>query len=705
MSFAPLCHLLPAPAPASASPSCFLCYRKQRFERGKRLATFCTGASNDSKSTIAPSQAEERFQRVDMENAGAYRLIDRHTGQQVIVWGGPYDPDSPIPLHLLSMPQPPHAPGNEGPPSAPSVISTGFAKLKAQKVKSLMMRRSSSSSHPKSQSQSPSRSQIQVKSGVSKPIRGNKTLVDDVDVDDDDDDNDDDDENQNGYEHSSISSNEDDSPTINDRNSSADHSTSSGDTALFSTGTRTEQQRGRGGRAGASSLRGWGGVSSADYYSYSYDHKKLPRKSFANARGGFFSKTSFKNLGCTDLMITALRSLAFLRPSHIQAMAFRAVLQGKSCIIADQSGSGKTLAYLCPIIQRLRQDEEVALADGKSAKSVTSPRCPRVIVLAPTAELASQVLNNCRMISKSGIPFRSMVATGGFKQKTQLDTLDQGLDVLIATPGRFLYLYQQGFVQLSHLQCVVLDEVDILYGEEGFEQVLQSLVGAAPVSAQYVFVTATLPLEIYNKVVEFFPDCEVIMGPGVHRTSSGLEEVLVDCSGDANEEKNPETAFTNKKNALLKLVQESPVRKTIVFCNKIETCRRVENVLKRVDRREARIRVLPFHAALAQDARLTNLKEFLKSQSADSMFLVCTDRASRGIDFEKVDHVVLFDFPREPSEYVRRVGRTARGAGGAGKAYIFAVGKQVSLAGRIIERNQKGHPLHDVPGAYELDRY
>lgn len=79
-------------------------------------------------------------------------------------------------------------------------------------------------------------------------------------------------------------------------------------------------------------------------------------------------------------------------------------------------------------------------------------------------------------------------------------------------------------------------------------------------------------------------------------------------------------------------------------------------------------------------------------------------RASRGIDFAGVDHVVLFDFPRDPSEYVRRVGRTARGAGGAGKAFVFAVGKQVSLARRIIERNQKGHPLHDVPSAYEVMR-
>jgi len=132
-----------------------------------------------------------------------------------------------------------------------------------------------------------------------------------------------------------------------------------------------------------------------------------------------------------------------------------------------------------------------------------------------------------------------------------------------------LYLMQEGFVQLANLRCVVLDEVDILFGEEGFEQVLHQLITIAPVATQYLFVTATLPLDIYNKVVETFPDCEVIMGPGVHRTSSRLEEILVDCSGDDNEEKNPETAFSNKKSALVKIVEESPVRKTIIFCNKV----------------------------------------------------------------------------------------------------------------------------------------
>ena len=176
----------------------------------------------------------------------------------------------------------------------------------------------------------------------------------------------------------------------------------------------------------------------------------------------------------------------------------------------------------------------------------------------------------------------------------------------------------------------------------------------------------------------------------------------------------------------------------------IDTCRKVENVLKRFDRKGTRAQVLPFHAAVTQESRLANIKEFTSSQSDEvSQFLICTDRyfifflcrtylycldstsvmarilallsvsdetqvivtlisetfcrASRGIDFAGVDHVVLFDFPRDPSEYVRRVGRTARGAGGKGKAFIFVVGKQISLARKIMERNQKGHPLHDLP--------
>ncbi|KAL7219601.1 hypothetical protein ACSBR2_012623 [Camellia fascicularis] len=441
------------------------------------------------------------------------------------------------------------------------------------------------------------------------------------------------------------------------------------------------------------SLRGWGNGGSTYNDEYiSTDNVKHSRK--LPADGAFFSRKSFRELGCNDNLIESLRGQHIVRPSRIQSLAFAPVTGGNSCIIADQSGSGKTLAYLLPVIQRLREEELQGL--GKSL-----PQNPRVVILVPTAELACQVLRNCRSISKFGFPFKSMVATGGFRQRTQLESLQQNLDVLIATPGRFMFLIREGLLQLTNLRCAVLDEVDILLNNEEYEPALQSLIKSSPVTTQYLFVTATLPIDIYNKLVEVFPDCEVVMGPSMHRTSPNLEEILVDCSGDYGIEKTPDTAFQNKKSALLRLVEESPVTKTIIFCNKIETCRKVENALNRVDRKGIQNRVLPFHAALAQEARLANMEEFCTSQSKDnSLFLVCTDRASRGIDFTSVDHVVLFDFPRDPSEYVRRVGRTARGSGGKGKAFIFVVGKQISLARRIIERNRKGHPLHDVPLAF-----
>lgn len=410
----------------------------------------------------------------------------------------------------------------------------------------------------------------------------------------------------------------------------------------------------------------------------------------------FFSLKSFKGIGCADFMIESLHNLSLTRPSNIQAMSFPPVIAGKSCIIADQSGSGKTLAYLVPIIQRLRQQELQGLHKSSS-------QSPTLLILAPTAELASQVFHNCRSISKSGVvPFKSMLVTGGFRQKTQLDTLNQGVDVLIATPGRFLFLINQGFLHLTNLTCAVLDEVDILFGDEDFEKALQCLISSSPVDTQYLFVTATLPKNVYSKLVEVFPDCEMVMGPSMHRINSRLEEIIVDCSGEDGQEKTLDTAFLNKKAALLQLAEKNRVPKTIVFCNKIETCRKVENALNRFDRKGIRMQVLPFHAAMTQESRLASMKEFTRSPPKElSQFMVCTDRASRGIDFTRVDHVILFDYPRDPSEYVRRVGRTARGARGQGKAFIFVVGKQVSLARKVMERNRKGHPLHDVPSAYE----
>ncbi|RLN42271.1 DEAD-box ATP-dependent RNA helicase 50 [Panicum miliaceum] len=625
------------------------------------VSVSCAG-SRRSWAAAATAEGDDTrgYDKVPMDTPGAYRLVDRATGRSVIVWGGTDDGDE------AAMPSPAVLSRTTDRPIRGTAGGTGignFGRLKAQKIKSLVAR----SAHLKRESSNRTSTKR-----FDEPSFNNS------------------DQEESYFEtRKPVSDSERRANQIsNSRNERTRDAHSLNSVLSQYRGDDSDSQ----GSEATSGSKGWGNIADVTYGRQ--NQKRREPLDFPQRKGpletGFFSRRSFKEIGCSDEILGALRNFDFPRPSHIQALAYGPILEGRSCVIADQSGSGKTLAYLCPIVQNLRKEEVQGLHKS-------SPRNPRVIVLTPTAELASQVLNNCRLISKSGVPFRSMVATGGFRQKTQLESLEQELDVLIATPGRFLYLMQEGFVQLANLRCVVLDEVDILFGEEGFEQVLHQVITIAPVTTQYLFVTATLPLDIYNKVVETFPDCEVIMGPGVHRTSSRLEEILVDCSGDDNEEKNPETAFSNKKSALVKIVEESPARKTIIFCNKIETCRKVENVLRRLDRKASQIKVLPFHAALDQAQRIANIKEFVKKQTADSMFLVCTDRASRGIDFTNVNHVVLFDYPRDPSEYVRRVGRTARGASGNGKAFVFAVGKQVSLARRVMERNMKGHPLHDVP--------
>ncbi|KAL3354108.1 hypothetical protein AABB24_018655 [Solanum stoloniferum] len=662
--------MLAAPRPPSLTVGCF---KFQKPSANVNLVQRNVGSSNCKRVVVA---AKATYSRVPLDTPGAYQLTDEDTGEKFIVWGGAEDDssNSPIPSNEVLSWKPLPSPNNNN--NNDSTInqasnrgSTGnFGRLKFRRMRDLV-RKSYTKNKERdviehdehnvrnTSSQSSTSSYGEPDQLKEKQKLSARALA----------------------KIQQLESRKNSPKTIRMEDEGYNGEFDAESARLVDSGSK----------ASASSLRGWGGGQSIHHRSMGEEISRGRQN--LDDRNNFFSRKSFQDMGCSDYMIEALRNQHFVRPSHIQSMTFEPIMAGKSCIISDQSGSGKTLAYLLPLIQRLRQEELQGL-------SKPSPQSPRVVILAPTAELASQVLNTCRSFSKSGVPFRSMVVTGGFRQRTQLENLRQELDVLIATPGRFMFLIKEGYLQLTNLKCAVLDEVDILFNDEDFETAFQCLINSSPIITQYLFVTATLPMDIYNKLIESFPDCELVTGPGMHRTSPGLEEVLVDCSGDETAEKSPDTAFLNKKNALLQLMERSPVPKTIVFCNKIDSCRKVENALKRFDRKGFAIKILPFHAALDQESRLANMKEFRSSKVEDvSLFLVCTDRASRGIDFEGVDHVVLFDYPRDPSEYVRRVGRTARGAGGKGKAFIFVVGKQVSLARRVMERNSKGHPLHDVP--------
>ena len=219
---------------------------------------------------------------------------------------------------------------------------------------------------------------------------------------------------------------------------------------------------------------------------------------------------------------------------------------------------------------------------------------------------------------------------------------------------------------------------------------------AAPKGLRFVLVTATLPAHTLDQFKNLFDEIAIAMGPGLHRTAVGLEEELIDCSG--GDEISLEAGTARKLEAMTQALDRRGSARTLIFCNKIETCRSVENHLKRMDK-QGKSKVIVYHEAIREEVRVESLNSFLQPVKTGEapMILVATDRMSRGIDSMYCEHVVLFDFPRDPSEYVRRVGRTARGAGGRGLVSVLVLGRQVQLAKDIIDRNQKGQPLHRLP--------
>lgn len=403
----------------------------------------------------------------------------------------------------------------------------------------------------------------------------------------------------------------------------------------------------------------------------------------------FHSKKQFEDVGLSATMQGVLAYLNIQKPSKIQALAYREILHGQDCIVADQTGSGKTLAYLLPTMQRV-----IELVRNGSIGAATS-RAPYLVVITPTTELANQVSRVVRELAHV-LKFRTSCVTSASDMDSEQRKLRIGVEVLVATPGRLLALIKRGEVSLERVQTVVLDEADVLFMDQSFP--LQPIGAACPSSAQFVFTTATLPDVVIQQIEAEFPNIRRLSGPGLHRIAPSVEEVLVDCSGPATQERNAETSFENKRLALLRALEQTPADRTLVFCNTIPQCRQVENALQRADR-NSRIRaVYSYHGAIDFATREKNINEFSRPLLKQPAVLICTDRASRGMDFDRasVDHVILFDFPQEPSEYVRRVGRTGR-AGRPGKCTILVQGRQVPIAKQVLGASIDGKRIEPVP--------
>lgn len=442
------------------------------------------------------------------------------------------------------------------------------------------------------------------------------------------------------------------------------------------------------------------GSDSIDDYRYGESEISIMQtEQEAERSSHFFSKKmlsdpkfSIEPRTFNDLCIGA----GITQPSRIQALAWPILLKGQSAIVADQTGSGKTLAYLLPLVQRM-------VNFHPTAKAVKEYGSPKILVLAPTAELADQIKIVCDKITSSlsmPISTRVITATGAHSTiiRDQIRMLgNTPIDILISTPGRIATILRtkNTTLNLLNLQAIVLDEVDVLLIDETFGPQLRTIGAASPVSKlQFVFVTATLPKEIIESVKREFNDVEVVQGPGLHRVAPNLKEHLVDVSVPPSENSNLDLCFEYKAKELMKSLRSNRCKRTLVFCNTVETCRMVENLIKRTDRRGRVFGVGAYHNAMTPEARRRNLSIFSKAldrelkggkKEAVDHILICTDRAARGVDFDSapVDHVIIFDFPKDPAEYVRRVGRTAR-AGRTGTSTVFAYAWQLPIARKIM---------------------
>ena len=447
-------------------------------------------------------------------------------------------------------------------------------------------------------------------------------------------------------------------------------------------------------------------VADEDYEAAAMLRDKIERNA------GVAGVCDWGSLGVPEWLADRLHKLNFAMPTRVQLQALRATSGGDDAAICADTGSGKTLAYLAPLVQELRAREA---AEGRAA-----PGEVRALVLAPTAELAAQVSRVAKKLSSSGAPFRSAVVTGEHKWRTQKEAAANGLELLVATPGRLrahLEAEPPSF-SLGAVRRVVLDEVcararaasppsarpparppvrpprtpprqvDVMYDDDDFVALWETLRAELPERAAAAFITATLPPRVRDEIKRQFPLVEERLGKGLHRTYAGVRERLVDCSSAEGGD-----GLALKTSALLRELADG--EDALVFCNTIESCRRVENALRRAAPSLGGASVGAYHGAIAADARRANLAAFAAPKHANGAprYLVCTDRASRGMDFPDIRHVVLYDFPRDGVEYLRRVGRVTRGGRAPGRVTSLVLGRQLTYARALMKIDERGEQI------------
>ncbi len=356
---------------------------------------------------------------------------------------------------------------------------------------------------------------------------------------------------------------------------------------------------------------------------------------------------SFENLNLIQPIRTALNNEGYTIPTPIQQQAIPLIMERKDIIGCAQTGTGKTAAFAIPILQILNEAKEPGKSNGKF-RHTREKRTIKALVLTPTRELAVQVGESFSVYGKhTGL--KNTVVFGGVSQFGQTDKLRQGVDILIATPGRLLDLINQHFIDLSQISIFVLDEADRML-DMGFIHDVKKIIARLPAKRQTLFFSATMPEEIVRLSKTILTDPVRIDITPESKTVEVIKQAVYFVSRP------------DKKKLLIHILKNEDVSSALIFTR----TKRGADVVSRF-LNEAKVNAAAIHGNKSQSARQKALDNF---KSLQTRVLVATDIAARGIDIDKLSHVFNYDIPEFSETYIHRIGRTGR-AGLGGTALSF----------------------------------
>ena len=372
----------------------------------------------------------------------------------------------------------------------------------------------------------------------------------------------------------------------------------------------------------------------------------------------------FHDLKLIDPLLRAVREAGYETPTPIQQQAIPILLQGRDLIGAAQTGTGKTAAFSLPMLQKLAE------------RPYPGRRVPiRALILTPTRELASQIGDNIATYGRY-LKIKHAVIFGGVGQNPQVTALRNGVDILVATPGRLLDLIGQGHIRLEDIEIFVLDEADRML-DMGFIHDVRRVIKVLPKQRQTLLFSATMPQEIQELAHQILRSPALVEVTPHSTTVERIDQSVY---------------FVGKKDKPALLVHllntNRDIRRVLVFTRTKHGANKVVEKLER-----ARIQAEAIHGNKSQTARERALANF---KSGRTRVLVATDIASRGIDVDDVTHVINYDLPYEPESYVHRIGRTAR-AGASGSAFSFCDGEERKLLNAIEKLIRLRVPVSTTP--------